>query len=307
MANNLENYTKLNNSFKKKLVFRIGINSGFFSEYNNMILAMLYCLENKIKFTLYSKNANFGYKNGWTDYFLPFCEENDDEFHAKYNLRWIRGVFNIKKLNPIFPIYHLKHRHTFLTFEVWKSFRSKHFKQTHFYVPELGIDGDLAHACHVLVDLTWRYNAATDKKITNLIDSLHLPTNYIGFHIRSGDKITETELIAPAKYLELAEKNSQLENAFVLTDDYQIIEEVQLVKNVYTLCGKEERGYVHKDFEKKDKTAIRQAHERLFASIEILSRADISIGTYLSNVGIFLGMRMPAGKMFGVDLDKWQI
>lgn len=50
----IDEYKEVNESFKKVLIFKIGINSGFFSEYNNMILAMLYCLENRIQFKLSS-------------------------------------------------------------------------------------------------------------------------------------------------------------------------------------------------------------------------------------------------------------
>lgn len=94
MADLLSQYTKLNNSFKKKLVFRLGMEAGFFSEYNNMILAMLYCLEHKIKFTLYSKDANFGYNEGWNDYFLPFCEDVYHPVLKKYNHRYPGAYFS---------------------------------------------------------------------------------------------------------------------------------------------------------------------------------------------------------------------
>jgi hypothetical protein len=57
----------LNNSYKSKLVFGIGIHAGFYSEINNMVIAMVYCLHNGIKFSLHSSNANFRYKSGWED------------------------------------------------------------------------------------------------------------------------------------------------------------------------------------------------------------------------------------------------
>ena len=72
---------------RKTLIFRIGSGSGFYSEYNNMIFAIAYCEINNINFKLFSKNANFSIENGWTDYFLPFCEEVEDNFHLRYNRR----------------------------------------------------------------------------------------------------------------------------------------------------------------------------------------------------------------------------
>ena len=72
---NIEEYQKLNSSFKKKLIYKVGLDCGFFSEYNNMILAMSYCLIHKIQFVLSSNNANFDNENGWCGFFEPFCED----------------------------------------------------------------------------------------------------------------------------------------------------------------------------------------------------------------------------------------
>ena len=83
--NIIEKYKKINNSYDKIAIDRVGINAGFFSEYSSMIDVFLYCLEHQICFKLYSKNANFGYESGWTDYFKPFCEEVGDEFHQYCN------------------------------------------------------------------------------------------------------------------------------------------------------------------------------------------------------------------------------
>ena len=68
-----EAYQQLNSSFKRTLVYHIGIDAGFFTEYTYMIHAMLYCLTHQIQFKLYSSDANFKYDKGWTDYFQPFC------------------------------------------------------------------------------------------------------------------------------------------------------------------------------------------------------------------------------------------
>ena len=38
-------YRLLNSSFKKTMVYHIGIDAGFFTEYTYMLHAMLYCLQ----------------------------------------------------------------------------------------------------------------------------------------------------------------------------------------------------------------------------------------------------------------------
>lgn len=57
--NDVNNYIRLNNSFDKSVIFRLGISGGFFSEYNNMLVCMLYCMQHKIRFRLDSMHANF--------------------------------------------------------------------------------------------------------------------------------------------------------------------------------------------------------------------------------------------------------
>ena len=78
-------YRRVNASFRKRMVYRIGVDCGFFVEMNYMVNAILYCLTHRIRFQLYSENANFGTGIGWTEYFLPFCEEVHEKFHKKYN------------------------------------------------------------------------------------------------------------------------------------------------------------------------------------------------------------------------------
>ncbi|GHV21198.1 hypothetical protein FACS1894174_04290 [Bacteroidia bacterium] len=305
----LEKYKKLNDSFSsRRVVFHVGAHAGFFSEYNNMILTMLYCLHNKIRFTLFSKDANFGYDKGWTDYFQAFTEEEENMFHSRYNFRY-PGI--TKTLRPQVLLYRLFHPNTFLTFEILNKARHKKWENEHYDIPGLGIDGDLQDACRVLVDMTWRYNDQTKARVQDLISSLHLPESYIGFHVRAGDKRIETSLLDVSKYISSIPEDYPLKNAFVLTDDYLIVEKFRKLLNgwnIYTLCGEEERGYFHEEFQKKrDSEFIRKSHELLFASMDILSKSNLFIGTFSSNPGMYLGMVMPPEKTFSVDVPHWTI
>ena len=307
----LSNYTDLNNSFKKKtLVYHVGFRYGFFSEYNNMILAMLYCLENKIRFVLYSKDANFGYEKGWTDYFLPFCEENTNDFHSKHNHRDPLSTVFTQRNHPFVYLYKIIHPNRFLTFQLWDTFRDKKFEKKIYHIPELDITGDLQEACSVLIKLTWNYNLHTQNTIDTLISSVRLPEDYIGLHIRGGDKSMEVDLLDAQKYVDKAKSLSDLHSLFVLTDDYQIIEDMRINFKefiIYTLCGENERGYFHEKFQKQEKAIIKQSHEKLFASVDLLNKAQLFVGTFSSNPGMFLGMRMSKDKAVSIDLDKWQI
>jgi hypothetical protein len=303
----IKEYNELNNSFKKQtLIFHLGSRAGFFSEYNNMILAMLYCLTNKIRFVLYSKDAIFGYKEGWNDYFIPFCEEiSSSNFHNKYNFRY-PGFF--KPLRPHVIMYKLFNPNNLLTFELYNLIRSRDNEKKHYFIPELNIDGNLIESCQILVNMTWRYNQTTENNINKLISKLNLPNNYSGLHIRGGDKITEMKLFSTNEYLNKLETISKEKNIFILTDDYRCIKNIDSNYSIYTLCKESEIGYFHNDHKKNNRLIIKESHERLFASIDILSKSNVFVGTFGSNVGMYLGIRMYneyKNKVFGLDAEQW--
>lgn len=305
-------YLRVNKSFKKKLVFHLGFDAGFFSEYNNMILAMLYCYTNKIQFVLYSKDSNFGYNKGWSDYFLPFADEVEDSFHSKYNIRNYDFLISQFNRTDRFKIRTFKflEKIDFLTQDLWLDIRDKANETRIYNIPELDIyNCSLRETCQKFIDITWQYNPETKVIVENTIDDVVLPNNYLGMHIRRGDKHTEQNLFNISEYMEKAESYVEIRNLFILTDDYRVIIEIKQFYpqwSLYTFCKESEVGYEHKDFKAKDKLFIKSAYETLFASIDILSKSKCFIGSFSSNPGMFLGMKMDKDKSIGVDLD-WQI
>lgn len=158
--------------------------------------------------------------------------------------------------------------------------------------------------------MTWIYNAPTKAYIENLITGLDLPSHYIGLHIRGGDKYKEALIQSVDLYVQKAESLSPLRIAFVLTDDYSVYE--QLIANYpswsfYTLCGKDERGYYNDRFKRKSPKLKKARYLKLFASMDILAKSVFFIGTFSSNPGMYLGMRMDEGKAFSVDIPEWTI
>jgi len=309
MVIDTKKYFEINNSFSQKLVYHLGSEAGFFSEYNNMILAMLYCLKHKIKFILYSKDANFGFEKGWQDYFLPFCEETSNTGHSAYNERQSNNQhpFNYKLKRSLFK---LKTGTNYLTSDLWDKFHNKKFENEYFNIPLLEINGNILQACAKLIQLTWHYKTETEIEINELIKSLNIPTNYIGLHIRCGDKINESEKIEVDRYFDIVKQNSDLKDVFVLTDDYRVLIELKIKYpswNFYSFCEENERGYFHAAFSKSKNENIKKKLLKLFISIDLLSRSEHFIGTYSSNPGMYLGMRMNKDKMHGVDIEHWTI
>lgn len=297
---------------RPQLIYHLGVDAGFFSEYNNMLLCLVYCLENNLRFSIYSRDANFKEKKGWEDFFLPFCEEETCLLHSLINKR--PGEYYQKK------IFNIIHRlmikigrqllpNTLLMSDLWNQARSLDIHKNYTF-SSIGLSGDLREVCRELIKLTWVYSPKVQREIEMLRASLMLPNKYIGLHIRSGDKFIEASKQAEDSYIKKAIELGDCRNAFVLTDDYSVLETL-LRKypewHFYTLCEEEERGYYHKEFSKQSNQTKAKLLIRLFASMDIISEAEFFIGTFSSNPGMFLGMRMEPNKTFSIDVPKWTI
>ncbi len=304
----LDSYTTVNQSFKSSLVFRLGVDAGFFSEFNNMILAMAWCLENERQFKLYSRNSWFS-DIGWTSFFKPFTKEVRWPIHDKINNRY--GAPENKTHRYLHRwIYRFLHPNTLLTYEGWRFFRDSSWLEHEYIFPNLNFQGNLQSLCKKLTEMVWVYNDQTEQTVKVLKDSILLKQPYVGFHIRGGDKFKEDRLHPFREYLEEMEKFSEIRTAFVLTDDYDAFKKAQddfPEWDLHTLCEEDEAGYFHQEFMKMPKHYIRRKTLRLFASVDILKDAEYFLGTFSSNPGMFLGMRMDPDRCLSVDGGKWTI
>ena len=94
-------YNKINEGYNEVCIY-LGIGTGFFSEFNNLILAILYCLVNKIKFKLYLVNAKgFPNNKGFEEFFMPFCKELIYDTNAEFGYTLDFSGNNIKQLPSI--------------------------------------------------------------------------------------------------------------------------------------------------------------------------------------------------------------
>ena len=283
----------------RQLVFHLGHSAGFYSEFNNMVLAILYCQRHNIAFKLYSDDANFRIKKGWQDYFLPFCNESHNPVHHYINHRFDTPKGGKRKL--FYDSYKRLFPDNYLTSELWNDFRHiDHSELTTFEVQKL--------SAPIIYDI-YRFNPSTQKQIKNLISTINLSCPYIGFHIRGGDKQSEHDLLSIDKYISRAEKLSDIRQGLISTDDYRIFEALREQYpnwKFYTLTPNTNQGYYQDQF---SKLTPQQKYDELlimFASMELLSRAELTICTFSSNIGMFLGMRM-GDRAIGVDMDNWMI
>lgn len=308
----IEEYTKVNESYSKVLTYKVGIDSGFFSEYNNMILAMLYCLENQIQFRLCSGGTNFNPTKGWNGYFNNFCDTVEDRqshyrtLDWKYALKLIvkrRDRSAIRSLYPYLSFW----KRNLLTQDVFGKCRDKsRYKKLHI-IPDLDFRGSTQELCFLLVNLTWKYNATTQRRIDEIVNALSLPSKYVSIHVRRGDKIVESSYYPLNQYFEKLDGN--IKDLFVATDDYSVVEDIKSKYtdwNVWTLCSSSERGYSQSSADKENAIEKDRNMITLFATMEILNKSERFVGTYSSNIGMFQGMRKPSICQ-GIDFDRWLV
>ena len=267
-----------NTGKKQKLLFQIGSGAGFYSEYNNMVLTILYCQKRNIEFCLCSKHSNIAYKKGWQDYFLPFCEETDNRYDTMYCGRfrpWPR-----KKDWPKLAIYktHLwLHNINLLTPDVfWEAHRQPLYP---------GIVDD----CRAIDRRIYRFNESTKREIEKYASTINLSKPFVSMHIRRGDKVQEAQNTPLDRYFEEATKQTDIRRCFIFSDDYSVIEEAKAKYpewDIFTITKTEDTGYRHCEFASSSKEVRRERLVYMFANVEIMAKAEYFFGTLSSNMGI---------------------
>jgi hypothetical protein len=308
----LERYQCLNRSFEKICVFHVGVGFGFFSEYNNMVLALLYCLKHRIRFRLASADANFAVEKGYSDYFLSVFEEDHNWYNRYCNTRPYLGLKHGQHLY-LAKLVKLMYGIDYFTQDIWHCFRSEGFQGEQFDFQQLGINGDLLQATSLVIEQIWKFQPSVDQEISAVIAQLALPTDYVGFHIRRGDKMVEAKRVRTVDYFRKAEQHTHVRAAFIATDDYKVVVEARESCpewTIYTLCEERSHGHAQIVFNRQDKQLRYTKNIRLLADIEILRDAQNAYVTYSSNVGMFLAMRRGHAArphIYSMDLPQWQI
>lgn len=219
-----EDYQKINRSFKRQCVYRIGNEAGFFSEINNMLIAMVYCLEHKLQFRLYSSNSNFG-NDIWKDYFLAFTIHSRKIAHFLYNERpYIHKKSYSISVDRIFSFKNELAKQI-LTQDIWPYIRDKSKYNVDYFVNSPHINGSLTYVTSKLIESVWRYNHYTNIKIKQLIGSLGMPQNYGAVFIRRGDKEQEAPHVEIQKYVDKIDELFIHNNLpiFIGSDDFRVI------------------------------------------------------------------------------------
>ena len=298
-------YRRVNEAFRRRMVYHVGVDCGLFVEMNYMVNAMLYCLIHHLRFQLYSEDANFGTGRGWTEYFMPFCEEVHEPFHRSYNFHrppsWRRILKLCRRQKAVGPIvWKLKSMMktcigrliAFLTYKEYVLLAQdvSDNPNKRYHIPELGINGSYYEVYELIARMIWRLQPNILHQEDLCKGKIALPPIYDGIHIRGGDKITETDLISGKGIMQVLNPKAG-SCVFVLTDDYRQYQELQTnYPHVHflTLCQPEERGYLHKAFTQKSPQSRQEAIIRLLISVDLLLHSHSFVGSITTGPSVFI-------------------
>jgi len=247
-------------SKKKKIIFNASADAGFYSEFNNLVFALLYCIENEIYFELQTHGNSIFYEKGWTDYFIPFCKMRKNSLLLKYNVRPYMATgrsypLMTKLLKFLYSV-------DYFTQDIFYQFRNDFNSRKYFFSKRNNINYKFISACNNIVNLIYNFNEKTNKEIGVLLKELKIPDKYVAIHIRRGDKVKENAVYDLDKYFNKIP--SGFKNIFVHSDDSDVIKKLREkyvdYKFFFADEKNDEKGYNHNDFKKspskvrKDKT-----------------------------------------------------
>lgn len=317
----LEEWQTYNNSCTKTLVFRFGTGGGFFSEYNNMIRMMIYCLIHKIKFIMYSENySSHAVIVGWNRLFVPFTKMVTNSVFDRIDVRWVdsyhrdyykmlRSIYHALRFGDVSYMYNSympifvrtiilkickrKYCFDYIVADLWYQSLALNMDDT-IHISDF-FDGTNRELFDNLDQIIWRFNQNTLQNIDE-IKKQYKEKEYVAFHIRRGDKILETQYSPLHKYVMSAEQLTTNRNALVLSDDYAIIEEFMAkYKNwhVESLESKSNKGYGIEYVRSLTKDELYWSLISFLSQIELCKNAQFMIVTITSGIGYYLKTKFP--------------
>lgn len=283
-----------------RLIYQL-THRGFCSELNQLLLAYLYCLDQGIEFRLSSRYWGAAHNKGWTDYFEPFCKEQNNRFTRIGTIT--RLPARIARRQRLYKSFF---RGTLFTHDVWDAMQAPDFLNKSFHLPDYGIDGDIFHAKQALLKQIYRLNSKTEQALREMAEPI--PTPYAAIHVRRGDK-----LISEAKPVELDDYIKTLQavapdikHVFLATDDYAVVSEFKERFPDYTVtthCQPARQGYRQAQFNQGAPEQKRRETLDLMADIQCIAAARHFVGTFSSNIGRFVALMIGLDRCTSLDTE----
>jgi hypothetical protein len=222
----LRYYRAVNEAHRDCVAYVLG-DRGFFAEVTTVARAMIYAWVQRRQLVLDCGEFAYRFRDGWADYFQPFCKSVSDvlpeQIHERFRFTRSGDRSLFQKLRAFDP-----GRIRFGTVEIE------------------GMQPLIRH----FMRLIFRLSYDSQRQLSLLRESLQLPRGYVAIHVRRGDKVGDEDMQYPVeRYLE---ELGQLQNEtiFVMSDDHGAVGEVRDYlrlrdrgNRVATLCRQEHTGF----------------------------------------------------------------
>jgi hypothetical protein len=253
----------------RTFVYIIWGGAGFCSEINQLLLGFAYSVETKRRFLIDGREWNYG---NFSDYF-NFPSPNYNDLRSNYTF-----LVEDNRQNDL--VDHLKTTRTGVqTQRYWKATR---LLQT---MPK---KRPVAH-------YFWK---SISKETLKFIETCRIRnlTNYIGIHIRKGDKMKETPDVAWKRYIQVSgqimQTNRTIEQIFVASDDFNGVNELRELKptwNFFSIHDKNHRevnttGHFQDKFNRLSREKKLNATRSFMCELQMLVDAQYVICSMSSNV-----------------------
>jgi len=294
----LRYYRAVNETHRDYLVYELGPR-GFYAEISSVARAMIWAWQHRLQFALGSKHFAYRCRDGWSDYFQPFCrdacEVPEERVHDCFRFENRAGLGELRAFAPASV-----------------RFGTRAFTRP---VPQI------AH----FMRLIFRLSYDSGRAVVRLRETLRLPEDYVALHIRRGDKVGDEDVQYPVeRYFRRLHEIGGLDARalFVMSDDYATVDEVRTylestgqTNRVVTLCQREHTGFsVNKlqrgedftgpgrHFENAEsyRSYVRTEVDRLLAETLIATAASRLVTTRRSNVGRTIRALRPDESTSGV-------
>ncbi|MBO7044855.1 MAG: O-fucosyltransferase family protein [Prevotella sp.] len=303
---------------KHKIIYSLSTR-GMYSELFNLCLAIVYARHYQKSLKLNTWLWNSRIKKGWLDYFEPTLDCSNNPFPAQDKVYtnekpWIGKIYYKPKEFFSFYyrlilnyLYHILHPDHLLTKDIFEDMRSKEFIHDILGKDAFSLMASSFKQMYVL-------NNKTKDYLKLRINGLRLPDDYIGVHVRRGDKITSKEMqdIRLDKYINtIINYKSISSNVYIATDDTSIIHEIKKKLcphgfNIFYNSLNQSTGFVEANFNNASKQARQEETINVLLDMDVLIHSNFFIGTYTSNLSRVVPFFLGLDKCISLDND-WNI
>jgi hypothetical protein len=270
---------------------------GFFSEIMNLVLAKIYCDKEKIELVVNTYHWNSRIDKGWNDYFKETLNTTNNILSSQYYVNgYKRNILRGLIKNPFHEAQHLtqcllNYYYTstsgnILSHDIFNKMRSKEV------IGLIKSNEEWRYLLSITLNNIYIYNDDLNNEISANKKKIGINSiEYIGVHVRRGDKITtgEMSIIDIDKYISAIKAKKEIsKNIYISTDDMAIIDIIKLqLGSEYSIFYNvlmSSTGFKESTYNKKSKEIRHEETKLAILDVDILKNSSYFIGTYSSNM-----------------------